>query len=448
MGLFRPTLLLIVTVACAGCTYDTHPYSRGADIQPAAVDDANIDHRLLLVGDAGAPDPRGEPSLETLAAQVRRLPGRSTIVFLGDNVYERGMPELSTVAQDTQVTDAAHELVPGVFDSREEAVREIEAQIATVRGTSARAIFIPGNHDWDQFEDTGWIRIRALGAYLEGASADGTNVSLRPEGGCPGPVSIPLGSKAMLIVLDTQWWLETRSANKPTPEKNPTNCAYTTESAVQDALRQQLESAAAESRVAIVAGHHPMESDGPHGGFTDFRTHVFPLRMAAAYVPPFAKWIPLPVLGSIAVALRAHNSPSVQDTSNDVNRRMRSSLLQPMVEAQRAGHGPLVYAAGHDHSLQLFESTQGPRFTLVSGLGSSAKTSAVGRNRRTLFAHANPSHPGFMMIDFYRNGAARLAVIERTPEFPDGESVYTIALTGPGGQRASAPQLRIVSVRR
>jgi hypothetical protein len=52
-----------------------------------------VDHRLVLIGDAGDPDPDGEPTLRALEAHVRQMPERTTVVFLGDNVYETGMPD-------------------------------------------------------------------------------------------------------------------------------------------------------------------------------------------------------------------------------------------------------------------------------------------------------------------------------------------------------------------
>jgi hypothetical protein len=61
-----------------------------------------IDERIVLIGDTGAPDPKGEPALETLSARVAEVPERTTVVFLGDVVYETGMPEPSAL-EDTAV---------------------------------------------------------------------------------------------------------------------------------------------------------------------------------------------------------------------------------------------------------------------------------------------------------------------------------------------------------
>ncbi len=432
-----PALVVLVGIwlpIVSACTHLSPYHRRDQSAQVESVPNTAIDHRLLLVGDAGAPDPKGEPTLQLLAHVVSMLPERTTVVFLGDNAYERGMPPPLEPGEATldKVADAADAVLPQVFDSRGEAERNVNAQIDVVRGNHARAIFIPGNHDWDQFEIGGWERILNLGTYLRDAAAEGgANVSLLPEGGCPGPVPVRLGSRAALLALDTQWWLETRQDGKPTATNNPTHCPYTVETDVRDAIVSELEAAKKENRWAVVAGHHPLASNGPHGGFVDIATSLFPFRVLSNYVPFFIEFIPLPGLGSIVVGLRQCCSPSAQDMSNGRNRHMRNAILYSMIEAEKKHAAPLLYAAGHDHSLQLFESKKGPRFTLVSGLGSSARASAVSSGRSTLFAHSNSAQPGFMQIDFLKDGAVRLAVIERTVERPDGFEAYSAFLAKP-----------------
>lgn len=119
--------------------------------------------------------------------------------------------------------------------------------------------------------------------------------------------------------------------------------------------------------------------------------------------------------------------------SNKRNRHMRRMLEHTFKEAASRHAAPLVFAAGHDHNLQVFEGRNGPRFTLVSGMGSRA--SAVGSNRRTLFAHSSPFHMGFMEIEFLNDGSARLGVWESDREKPDGEEVFAMPLAEPRTRR-------------
>lgn len=427
-------LLAAVVAGASACTHLT-PYYRDGPPRPVApAAESAIDHRLLLIGDAGDPTD-GEPVLELLKRRVARMPDRTTVVFLGDNAYERGMPEAPRDPGE-EAADAAKDIVDAVFvdlfASRQEAERAVNAQIDVVRGTAARGIFLPGNHDWDQFEEKGgWDRILEQGRFIDAAAGDGvTDVRMLPRGGCPGPSPIALGTRGELIALDTQWWLETRIDGKPVPDRNPTNCDHTTEKAVREALVAQLEGAARRRRWSVVVGHHPLESEGPHGGYIDPIAHVFPFRIVRHYVPFYVSWLPLPVIGSAVVGLRGCCSPSAQDMSNGRNLHMRNAVGFSLLEAEKSGAAPLVYAAGHDHSLQVFEGRKGARYLLVSGLGSHTHASEVGSNERTLFAHSNPAHAGFMQIDFLDDGRVRLAVIECDGDAPEGAEVYSRELTG------------------
>jgi hypothetical protein len=152
------------------------------------------------------------------------------------------------------------------------------------------------------------------------------------------------------------------------------------------------------------------------------RVHVFPLVMFGSYVPKWSHWIPIPGLGSVFGLSRAWFSPNVQDMSSGTNEDMRDVLWAAMNRAD--GAAPLMYAAGHEHSLQVFTSRRGPRYLVVSGLGSSAKATPVGYDDSTLFAHSDRERSGFMTVDFLRDGRVRLAVIERSPTIPDGVEVW------------------------
>ncbi|HYB98839.1 MAG TPA: hypothetical protein VEC57_06845 [Candidatus Limnocylindrales bacterium] len=430
------TILLTVVVATGGCAHQRPYYRFDIDQSCAACDVSAIDARLLLIGDAGDPNRAGEPVLQLLTKKARELPERTTVVFLGDNVYERGMPKVDMPDPLAEVTEASKVLLPDLIDTRKEAERCLNSQIDVVRGTQIPAIFIPGNHDWDQFELGGWDRILEQGKFIEAARQQGNNVMLLPAGGCPGPVSIPLGTRGMLIAMDTQWFLETRADGKPTADNNPTGCFYVTEGAVHDGLVTQLQIAAREGRRAVVAAHHPLESYGPHGGFVEGWTHLFPMRFLRHYVPFYMEWVPMPVVGTMMVWARQYFSPSPQDFSNARNEQLRAYLRLAMAEAEKKGAPALVYAAGHDHSLQVFRTHPGPHYALVSGLGARSRASAVGAANHTLFAHSSPDSPGFMQLDFLKDGTVRLSVIEVTgheitegTETVTGDEVFSMVLT-------------------
>lgn len=421
--------VLVAALLVAGCSH-TRPFVRGSATAPAPPA-TQIDHRLILIGDAGDAAPDGEPALDLLAERVRVAPAITTVVFLGDNVYETGMPE-PTALEGTAIDAVLDEVLLNLYESRREAERVLKAQVRAIQAPGVHAIFIPGNHDWDQFGIGGFQRVLNQQAFilqLRTATADVADVTMLPRDGCPGPTAVDLGARGRLVVLDTQWWVDGGIGGKPTPEHNPTGCPFVTEAAIQAALEEEIRKGVAAGREVVVVGHHPLASRGPHGGHVDPIVHVFPLTMLGTYVPFVVRWMPLPVLGSIAAWLRANRSPSGQDFSGPGNAEMRGALERAMAAAASGGATPLLYAAGHDHSLQVFQARTGPRWTVVSGLGSSSKASAVRHDRSTQFAHSDAQRPGVMEVDFTRDGRARLAVWEWAPERKAGEEVFARELT-------------------
>lgn len=325
---------------------------------------------LLLIGDAGAPDARGEPVLRALEATAGSAPDRTLVVFLGDNVYPSGLPE-----------EGAR--------GRAEAERRLDAQVEAVRRAGARAVFIPGNHDWAHERPDGWESIRRQAARL--AARGGGAAELLPRDGCPGPETLDLGEQLRLVLLDTQWWLH----DGPKPQGPASGCASGSETEVLAALRDAIGGAGA--RQVVVAGHHPLRTGGSHGGHFTWQDHLFPLRVAKPWL-----WLPLPLIGSAYPAARQAGVTS-QDVAGERNRQLRAALDGVFTEMR-----PLAYVAGHEHALQVFEG-RGARHLLVSGAGIYGHVTAVKRLPDTRFAAARS---GFMRLDVVADGRVRLTVIE------------------------------------
>ena len=335
----------------------------------AAPAEADLDTALLLIGDAGAPDPKGEAVLQALSAAAGQDPARTIVVFLGDNVYPRGLP------------------APG-SSARAEAERRLSAQLDAVRITGLRAIFVPGNHDWASEGADGWNAVRRAGLFVREHGPAGA--SQRPEDGCPGPDVVDLGTRVRLLLLDTQWFLHEH--DKPV---DPTSaCVIDSPEEVVVALAAAIQSAG--ERELVVAAHHPLASGGPHGGRYSLRQHVFPLTDLRPWL-----WIPLPGIGSsYPVARKAGASP--QDLSSEANTRMRVTLQRAF-----AGRPPLAWVAGHEHNLQVI-ATGNPRYVLVSGAGMYGHTSRAYRIEGSRFFSDDA---GFMRLSFPTSGLPRLQVL-------------------------------------
>lgn len=341
-----------------------------AEPHPAAITApplADVVASLFLIGDAGVPA-ASDPVLAELRTQAARDPARSLIAFLGDNLYPRGMPG---------------EKAPG----RRDAERRLRAQIEAARGSGAPAVFVPGNHDWAD-RGSGWEGIRRQGAFL--AEHGGGTVALVPADGCPGPVVRDLGERLRVVAIDTEWWLY----RGPKPLDPTSSCPADSEKEVLEALGNAIRSAG-DRRVVVVA-HHPLASGGTHGGNFTWSDHLFPLRARHPWL-----WIPLPGVGS-GYPMARQRGVSNQDMSGALNRRMREALASVFTQ-----HPPLVYAAGHEHNLQVLQGRDTP-YLLVSGAGAFGHLTRTHETPATLFAR---TASGFMRIDVDKNGEARLAVV-------------------------------------
>jgi hypothetical protein len=324
---------------------------------------------LYLIGDAGAPNPAGEPVLQALSRELESGGAPGVVVFLGDNVYPRGLP------------------APGEPD-RPEAERRLAAQVEAVTRAGGTGYFVPGNHDWARLGNDGWESIRRENALID--SVGGGAAFMLPGGGCPGPAVVDIG-RLRLVLTDTQWWLH----GGPKPLDPESDCSADAEPEIVDSLRAAL--AVPGDRVVVVAGHHPMSSGGVHGGYFGWKDHVFPLRPLASWL-----WLPLPFLGSLYPAARQHGISS-QDDGSPAYQRLINAFRRAF-----ADHPPDLYAAGHEHNLQVIDVPPG-RLEVVSGAGYYGHSGRAVGIPGTLFAR---QASGFVRLDVPHRGRPRLAVIE------------------------------------
>jgi hypothetical protein len=360
----RPDLVLFVALALAGCAAHIVPPS---NVPPLARREAVAS--VFLIGDAGAPDSAGEPVLQALSRSLAGRPDSTVILFLGDNVYPLGLP------------DSADRSFP-------EAVRRLEAQLGLAR--QVPVLFVPGNHDWNRSRRDGLERIRRQGRFIARRSAG--RARLVPADGCPGPEAVDVGPGLRLLLLDTEWWLFPHQ--KP---REASGCEARTPAEVTGRLARLLRESA--GRQVIVAAHHPLLSGGLHGGYFSLADHFFPLRR----VHP-ALVLPLPVVGSIYPVARSFGV-SAEDMSGAPYRRLRAAL-----DSAFTCDPPAIYAAGHEHGLQLLDRGR-PPLLAVSGAGVYGHTSHLMRIPETRLALAKG---GFIRADLLRDGRLRLGVITAT----------------------------------
>ncbi len=376
---FLAPLTLAIAVAGA-CSTGVRPVTPPVP----APETADIASSLILLGDAGDAGPMDEPVFQALSSHIAARDVETMVVFLGDNLYPRGLPDSTT-------------------PNRAEAERWLAAQVDAVLQTHARGIMVPGNHDWAKGADDGWEAVLRQGAYVD--TRGNGQMEYLPRGGCPGPEVRDVGQSIRVIAIDTQWWLH----GGPKPPDSVSSCPAGTWDEVEAALRTAIAGAGGR-HVAIVA-HHAIRSTGPHGGHFPWTDHIFPLRAWKKWL-----WLPLPIIGSIYPLSRKWGISS-QDESNGKYRELTDGLERVFAE-----YSPLIYAAGHEHVLEVLEG-QAARYLLVSGAGTYGHANKVGWRDETRFA---ASKAGFMRVDVLKSDKVRLGVwvVEETGRAEEAFSMW------------------------
>lgn len=383
--------LLLACMACSTARpYVAHHYQEQPEGEPPAASERA--YQVFLIGDVGAPSLKTtEPALKLLKARLEEAGENSAVVFLGDNIYCCGLPDSS---------DAR----------RERAERRLVEVLHTVADFKGRVVFIPGNHDWNDSRPGGLEAVNRQEQFIEAHLSRG-NVFL-PDSGFPGPAEVELTDQITLVALDTEWWL--------TEEEKPfgDTGAYELDEAgdfllqLDDAIKRNQE------KDLLVVGHHPLFSNGPHGGHFPLRQHLFPL--TAAYDKAY---LPLPVLGS-AYPLYHRYIGGRQDLAHPRYKQLRHALTNIFEQ-----HDGLIYAAGHAHSLQYFE--QGQQHYLVSGGGS--RTRFVAQGHGAAFTYGGT---GFMALNYYQDGAIWMEAWEPTASGANGKLLFRTQLKAPSPEQA------------
>lgn len=340
--------------------------------------DSGIVHSIFLFGDAGEPYLRDSPLVTVAREQISEASPNSTVLFLGDNIYPSGMPAKG-------------------HPKYELADLSLRTQVNLVDGLQTRAIFIPGNHDWQHWGKRGREYLMNQQRWLD--SLKNGNIVMLPRDGCPGPVQVPIDDRNLLVILDTQWFLH--QWDKP---RDADLCQAITTAEVL-AMVEDIFTSNPGKRI-ILAAHHPLITYGEHGGIFTWKAHIFPLEEITQYL-----YIPFPIVGSIYPLYRKWFG-HLQDTAHPLYREFGDALRRIMRE-----HPGSVYVAGHEHALQYIvrDSTH----FIVSG--SAAKTEYVKKKKYAIYAK---DVRGFARLSLLSNGSLSFAFFQVDDDHPEGVAVF------------------------
>jgi hypothetical protein len=323
----------------------------------AQAGDDSLVQRIILIGDAGALAPDGHHTVVEAVEKLEHLDEKTTVIFLGDNLYRHGLP---------------YPQFPGYAEAK--AVLDSQANIS-LHGPRM-VYFIPGNHDWMNGAAGGYNAILRQGRYINGLHRK--NVKFLPEDGCPGPEEIHLGNGVVLVLMDSQWWLN--KGYKPGIESD---CANKT----REELLTELQDIVTRNykNLIIFAAHHPFYTYGPHGGYYTLKQYIFP------FTDRWKKlYIPLPVLGAAYPISRG-----VFGSTEDL-RFPEYQKYVAQVDGILKTHPNVVRVAGHEHAMEWI--TDSNWNYIVAGSG--CKVNRVSKGKGTIFA---AEAMGWARLDVYKD---------------------------------------------
>jgi predicted phosphodiesterase len=335
---------------------------------------------VFLIGDTGAiSDSRPDPVLYMMRRHFMENQD-SAVIFLGDNAYPRGLPPKSNILRKE---------AEGILKKHHEAMKDY----------AGRVIFLSGNHDWNKGRSNGLEYVLRQEKYLEELFQN-KKVFL-PRGGCPGPEEVQIHEDVLVVVINTQWWMQ--------PGVRPIGPAYGCSAVSETDFFRKLEEILRNNqhKRILIVGHAPVYSYAIHGGRFKLKHHLFPFTLyhRRAYVP-------MPLIGSLLPLYRKVFGAK-EDIAHPRYRRLRHQLKELLRKYPGA-----IYAAGHEHNLQ-YITKDGSHF-IVSGAGSKLKY-VIEEGKHLRFGLMAK---GFFKLRFQPNGAVHLETWVLDRKHPEGKRMY------------------------
>ncbi len=294
------------------------------------INSTEIAHTFYLVGDAGNAD---QQSAQTILNQLKQnldsANSKSTLLFLGDNIYPSGLPAKND-------------------ENRKLAEEKLDDQIALAKNYKGKTIFVPGNHDW---YSNGIKGLKEQQNYV--TEKLGQKDAFSPKNGCP-IESFKITKEIVLITVDSEWYLADWSKNPGINEK----CEIKTREDFFSEFESQLNKN--QNKTIVIAIHHPLLDHGSHGGKFSWEKQIFPLENK----------IPLPIVGSFLNLVRETGGITHQDLSNQ-NYQKLTKRIKTLI----ANRNNVVVVSGHDHNLQYIEHNNIKQ--IISGAGSKSEAASA-----------------------------------------------------------------------
>ena len=195
--------------------------------------------------------------------------------------------------------------------------------------------------------------------------------SFQPEKGCP-LEKIKINDAIDVIVVDSHWYVTNWDKH---PGIND-NCEIKTREKFFEELEGLIKKS--QGKTTLLALHHPIFTNGPHGGYYSFKSHSKPL----------------PIFGTLLNVLRKTSGVTNTDQQNTKYNQLRKRIISLAQQNEK-----IIFVSGHEHSIQYIVQDNIPQ--IVSGSGS--KVTGTKNVNGGVFSYGTQ---GFARLDIYKDGSS------------------------------------------
>jgi predicted phosphodiesterase len=325
-------LMIFLIQSCA--TFDKQT------IEKVSVKADDLGTNIYLIGDAGFLE-KGEPSnaLRGLSEKIQNSKNEDVLLFLGDNVYPKGMP-----SDKSEV-------------NRGEAEKSLQEQISIAQIFKGKVIFLPGNHDW-------YSGIDGLKEEQKMVEKNFGKKSFSPRNGCPLD-SYEISEDIIVIIVDSEWYLTDWDKH---PKMND-DCDIKTRFKFFDEFKSLVNKN--QGKTIVLAMHHPLESNGNHGGQYAFNVLKTPLNI-----------------------IRRTSGASPADINFPLYRELSNKITTILQEYKNN----VIVVSGHEHNLQYLVHKNISQ--IISGSGSKVNSVRHFKNDTLTFGY---SGLGYSILNIQEN---------------------------------------------
>ena len=261
-----------------------------------------------------------------ISAQAR---SEDYVLILGDNVDAESLRQEDEDSADKQ---------------------QLEKQLQLLADRDFHVVVLPGDEDWN---DEGIDGLKNIEKFAEDIMDN--NDVFQPENACP-IEEIDISDNMHLIVIDSQWYIENWDRNSKFNDECEIKTREKFIKILADAMRK------ARHKTVVLAMHHPLYTNGVHGGTLGLRMLSTP-KQENAYIPG---------IGFLYSFVRSQSGLFPQDRYNP----LMNDLMEE-IETIGSGIDRLIVVSAHEESLQYIDQENIKQ--IISGTVTATNVSSLGK---------------------------------------------------------------------